>query len=310
MKPRKSEPPKNKIAINIFETLFQKYLPTVSFWFSMNAYKVTWLSRQITTLPTTEENDMILDSFNLEGKVAIVTGCDTGLGQGMALGLAAAGCSVVGVNYVEPAETIEKMNAAGYKFLDVRANLLKQDDIPSIIDSTVTEFGKVDILVNNAGIIRREDAIEFSEQNWDDVMNINSKTVYFMSQAVAKQFIAQGTGGKIINIASMLSFQGGIRVPSYTASKSAVMGITRAMANEWARHNINVNAIAPGYMATNNTEALRADADRNKAILERIPADRWGTPEDVAGPCVFLASDAASYINGYTVAVDGGWLAR
>ncbi len=253
---------------------------------------------------------MILDAFNLEGKVAIVTGCDTGLGQGMALGLAAAGCSVVGVNYVEPTETIEKMNAAGYKFLDVRANLLKQDDIPSIIDSTISEFGKVDILVNNAGIIRREDAIEFSEQNWDDVMNINSKTVYFMSQAVAKQFIAQGTGGKIINIASMLSFQGGIRVPSYTASKSAVMGITRAMANEWARHNINVNAIAPGYMATNNTEALRADVDRNKAILERIPADRWGTPEDVAGPCVFLASDAASYINGYTVAVDGGWLAR
>lgn len=253
---------------------------------------------------------MILDSFNLEGKVAIVTGCDTGLGQGMALGLAAAGCKVVGVNYVEPTETIEKMNAAGYTFLDVRANLLKQDDIPSIIDSTVTEFGKVDILVNNAGIIRREDAIDFSEQNWDDVMNINSKTVYFMSQAVARQFIAQGTGGKIINIASMLSFQGGIRVPSYTASKSAVMGITRAMANEWARHNINVNAIAPGYMATNNTAALRADEDRNAAILERIPADRWGTPKDVAGPCVFLASDAASYINGYTVAVDGGWLAR
>lgn len=253
---------------------------------------------------------MILDSFSLKGKVAIVTGCDTGLGQGMALGLAAAGCKVVGVNYVEPTETIEKMNAAGHTFLDVRANLLKQDEIPRIIDSTVTEFGKVDILVNNAGIIRREDAIDFSEQNWDDVMNINSKTVYFMSQAVARQFIAQGTGGKIINIASMLSFQGGIRVPSYTASKSAVMGITRAMANEWARHNINVNAIAPGYMATNNTAALRADEDRNAAILERIPADRWGTPEDVAGPCVFLASDAASYINGYTVAVDGGWLAR
>lgn len=253
---------------------------------------------------------MILDSFSLKGKVAIVTGCDTGLGQGMALGLAAAGCKVVGVNYVEPTETIEKMNAAGHTFLDVRANLLKQDEIPRIIDSTVTEFGKVDILVNNAGIIRREDAIDFSEQNWDDVMNINSKTVYFMSQAVARQFIAQGTGGKVINIASMLSFQGGIRVPSYTASKSAVMGITRAMANEWACHNINVNAIAPGYMATNNTAALRADEDRNAAILERIPADRWGTPEDVAGPCVFLASDAASYINGYTVAVDGGWLAR
>lgn len=253
---------------------------------------------------------MIIDAFNLQGKVAIVTGCDTGLGQGMALGLAAAGCKVVGVNYIEPAETIEKMTAAGYEFLDVRANLLKTDDVPSIIEQTVAKFGKVDILVNNAGIIRREDAVDFSEQNWDDVMNINSKTVFFMSQAAAKQFMAQGTGGKIINIASMLSFQGGIRVPSYTASKSAVMGITRAMANEWAKHNINVNAIAPGYMATNNTEALRADEARNAAILERIPADRWGTPEDVAGPCVFLASDAANYINGYTVAVDGGWLAR
>ncbi|GLS90165.1 2-deoxy-D-gluconate 3-dehydrogenase [Psychromonas marina] len=253
---------------------------------------------------------MMNNALNLQGKVAIVTGCDTGLGQGMAIGLAEAGCQVVGINYIEPAETIEKMNTAGHTFLDVRANLLKQDDIPRIIEETLAAFGKVDILVNNAGIIRREDALEFSEQNWDDVMNINSKTVFFMSQAVAKQFIAQGNGGKIINIASMLSFQGGIRVPSYTASKSAVMGITRAMANEWAKHNINVNAIAPGYMATNNTEALRADADRNAAILERIPANRWGTPADVAGPCVFLASNAADYINGYTIAVDGGWLAR
>ncbi|CAG23597.1 2-dehydro-3-deoxy-D-gluconate 5-dehydrogenase KduD [Photobacterium profundum] len=253
---------------------------------------------------------MILDSLSLQGKVAIVTGCDTGLGQGMALGLAEAGCLIVGVNYVEPTETIEKMHAAGHTFLDVRANLLKQDDIPYIIDKALTEFGKIDILVNNAGIIRREDAIEFSEQNWDDVMNINTKTVFFMSQAVAKQFIEQGNGGKIINIASMLSYQGGVRVPSYTASKSAVMGITRAMANEWAKHNINVNAIAPGYMATNNTAALRADEDRNAAILERIPAERWGTPEDVAGPCVFLASKAANYINGYTIAVDGGWLSR
>ncbi|TEW54667.1 2-dehydro-3-deoxy-D-gluconate 5-dehydrogenase KduD [Psychromonas sp. RZ22] len=253
---------------------------------------------------------MILDLLNLQDKVAIVTGCDTGLGQGMALGLAAAGCKVVGVNYIEPTETIKKMNAGGHTFLDVRADLLKQDDIPAVIEQTMTAFGKVDVLVNNAGIIRREDALDFSEKNWDDVMNINTKTVFFMSQAVAKQFIAQGNGGKIINIASMLSFQGGIRVPSYTASKSAVMGITRAMANEWAKENINVNAIAPGYMATNNTTALRADEDRNAAILERIPANRWGTPEDVAGPCVFLASDAANYINGYTIAVDGGWLAR
>lgn len=253
---------------------------------------------------------MILSSFDLKGKVAIVTGCNTGLGQGIAIGLAQSGCSIVGVNHSNPAETIEIMKVGGYNFLDVRANLLKQDEIPMIIDEAISRFGKIDILVNNAGIIRREDAIEFSESNWDDVMDINSKTVFFMSQAVAKQYITQGTGGKIINIASMLSFQGGIRVPSYTASKSAVMGLTKAMANEWAKHDINVNAIAPGYMATNNTAALMADPKRNQAILERIPAERWGTPADVAGPCVFLASDAASYINGYTIAVDGGWLAR
>jgi 2-deoxy-D-gluconate 3-dehydrogenase len=252
----------------------------------------------------------MLESFSLEGKVAIVTGCNTGLGQGIALGLAEAGCKIVGVNRSEPEETVEIMSSAGHAFLDVRADLLKQECIPGIIERTLAEFGQVDILVNNAGIIRREDAIEFSEQNWDDVMNVNTKTVFFMSQAVAKQFKAQGTGGKIINIASMLSFQGGIRVPSYTASKSAVMGITRAMANEWARDNINVNAIAPGYMETNNTQALRDDVDRNQAILERIPAERWGTPQDIAGPCVFLASSASDYINGYTIAVDGGWLAR
>lgn len=253
---------------------------------------------------------MILDLFNLQGKVAIVTGCNTGLGQGMALGLAEAGCKVVGVNRSAPTETAQMMQAAGFDFLDVRADLSKQDDIPQIIEKTLAEFGQVDILVNNAGIIRRNDAIDFSEQDWDDVMNVNSKTLFFMSQAVAKQFIKQGSGGKIINIASMLSYQGGIRVPSYTASKSAVMGVTRAMANEWASHNINVNAIAPGYMVTNNTQALREDVERNKAILERIPANRWGESKDVAGSCVFLASAAADYINGYTLAVDGGWLAR
>ncbi|HAS6231585.1 TPA: 2-dehydro-3-deoxy-D-gluconate 5-dehydrogenase KduD [Vibrio vulnificus] len=253
---------------------------------------------------------MILDSFSLQGKVAVVTGCDTGLGQGMALGLAKAGCDIVGVNISEPTETMEKIQATGRKFVDIRANLMKLDDIPSIVDRAVTELGRIDILVNNAGIIRRNDAIEFSEQDWDDVMNINIKSVFFMSQAVAKQFITQGEGGKIINIASMLSFQGGIRVPSYTASKSGVMGVTRLMANEWAKHGINVNAIAPGYMATNNTAALRADEQRNQEILERIPANRWGTPEDLAGPCVFLASKASDYINGYTVAVDGGWLSR
>ncbi|WP_418114020.1 2-dehydro-3-deoxy-D-gluconate 5-dehydrogenase KduD [Vibrio scophthalmi] len=253
---------------------------------------------------------MILDSFNLQGKVAIVTGCDTGLGQGMALGLANAGCDIVGVNIVEPTETIQMVEQTGRKFIDVRANLMKLDDIPAIVDRAVTELGRIDVLVNNAGIIRRNDAIDFSEQDWDDVMNINVKSVFFLSQAVAKQFIAQGEGGKIINIASMLSFQGGIRVPSYTTSKSGVMGVTRLMANEWAKHNINVNAIAPGYMATNNTAALRADELRNKEILDRIPAGRWGKPADLAGPCVFLASNASDYINGYTIAVDGGWLSR
>lgn len=253
---------------------------------------------------------MSSNSFDLQGKVAIVTGCNTGLGQAMALGLADAGCLIVGVNHSEPTETMEMMGAAGHQFLNVQADLLKQDSIPAVINAAMAEFGKIDILVNNAGIIRRENAVEFSEKNWDDVMNINSKTLFFMSQAVANQFIKQGNGGKIINIASMLSFQGGIRVPSYTASKSAVMGLTKAMANEWAKHSINVNAIAPGYMKTNNTAALQADAERNKGILERIPAERWGTPADVAGPCVFLASDAASYIHGYTIAVDGGWLAR
>ena len=253
---------------------------------------------------------MSSNSFDLQGKVAIVTGCNTGLGQAMALGLADAGCLIVGVNHSEPTETMEMMGAAGNQFLNVQADLLKQDSIPAVINAAMAEFGKIDILVNNAGIIRRENAVEFSEKNWDDVMNINSKTLFFMSQAVANQFIKQGNGGKIINIASMLSFQGGIRVPSYTASKSAVMGLTKAMANEWAKHSINVNAIAPGYMKTNNTAALQADAERNKGILERIPAERWGTPADVAGPCVFLASDAASYIHGYTIAVDGGWLAR
>ena len=252
----------------------------------------------------------ILNKFSLEGKVAIVTGASTGLGQGISLGLASAGASIVGVDYVEMVDTAAKMKEMGREFTSVVADLTSLDPIEGIIKAAVEKFGKVDILVNNAGIIRREDAIDFSEKDWDDVMNINIKTVFFLSQAAAKQFMKQKSPGKIINIASMLSFQGGIRVPSYTASKSGVMGVTRLMANEWAKHNINANAIAPGYMATNNTEALRADEDRSTSILDRIPADRWGTPEDVAGAAVFLASDASNYIHGYTIAVDGGWLAR
>ncbi|MET3598338.1 2-dehydro-3-deoxy-D-gluconate 5-dehydrogenase KduD [Martelella mangrovi] len=253
---------------------------------------------------------MITDDFHLSGKTAIVTGCDTGLGQGMAVALAEAGANIVGVNIVEPAETIAKIEALGRRFVSIEADLMKQDEIPQIVETAVREFGGIDILVNNAGIIRREDAVDFSEQDWDDVMNINIKSVFFLSQAVARRFIEQGRGGKIVNVASMLSFQGGIRVPSYTASKSGVMGITKLMANEWAQHGINVNAIAPGYMATNNTAALRADEDRSSEILGRIPAARWGLPRDLAGPVVFLASEASSYVNGYTIAVDGGWLAR
>lgn len=253
---------------------------------------------------------MVLNSFDLQGKVALVTGCNTGLGQAMAIGLAQAGCDIIGVNRSEPAETLDKVQALGRQFLDLRADLTRIEAIPRLIESAVSELGKIDILVNNAGIIRREDALKFSEQDWDDVMNVNSKTLFFMAQAVARQFITQGSGGKIINIASMLSFQGGIRVPSYTASKSAVMGITRLLANEWAKYNINVNAIAPGYMITNNTEQLRADEGRSQEILERIPAGRWGEQQDIMGPVVFLASSASDYVNGYTLAVDGGWLAR
>jgi len=253
---------------------------------------------------------MILDTFSLKGKTAVVTGSSTGLGQGISCALAEAGANVVGVDYVQSPETAEMIAEAGGRYVEVVANLMTLDPLEGIIRTAVESFGSLDILVNNAGIIRREDAINFTEKDWDDVMNINIKTVFFLSQAAARQFIEQKSGGKIINIASMLSFQGGIRVPSYTASKSGVMGITRLMANEWAKHNININAIAPGYMATNNTQALRADQDRSAAILERIPAGRWGLPSDVQGPVVFLASRASDYVNGYTIAVDGGWLAR
>jgi 2-deoxy-D-gluconate 3-dehydrogenase len=253
---------------------------------------------------------MILDQFNLSGKVAIVTGCSTGLGQGMSYGLAEAGSDIVGIDYVNSPETKATIEGMGRRFLEIKADLSGLEPVEGIIQRTVETFGKLDILVNNAGIIRRADAIEFTEKDWDDVMNINIKTLFFLSQAAAQQFIKQESKGKIINIASMLSYQGGIRVPSYTASKSGVMGVTRLMANEWAKHNININAIAPGWMATNNTAPLRADPVRSKDILGRIPAGRWGTPDDLKGAAVFLASDASDYVNGYTLAVDGGWLTR
>jgi 2-deoxy-D-gluconate 3-dehydrogenase len=254
----------------------------------------------------------ILNGFSLSGKVALVTGASTGLGQGMALGLAEAGADIVGVDYVPMPETQAKVEALGRKFHGIVSNLIAihQDGCKLLVEETVQAMGGIDILVNNAGIIRREDSLSFSEKDWDDVMNINVKTVFFLSQAAANQFVKQGRGGKIVNIASMLSYQGGIRVPSYTASKSGVKGITMLMANEWAKYGINVNAIAPGYMATNNTKALRDDEKRAGEILERIPAGRWGTPQDVAGAAVFLAGSNSDYINGFTLAVDGGWLAR
>jgi 2-deoxy-D-gluconate 3-dehydrogenase len=253
---------------------------------------------------------MILEDFTLSGKVAIVTGCSTGLGQGMSYGLAEAGADIVGIDYVDSPETQQTIEGMGRRFLGIKADLSSLEPIEGIIQKTVETLGRLDILVNNAGIIRRADAIEFTEKDWDEVMNLNIKTLFFLSQAAARQFIKQGTRGKIINIASMLSFQGGIRVPSYTASKSGVRGITRLMANEWAKHEINVNAIAPGWFATNNTAPLRADPVRSKEILSRIPEGRWGTPADLKGVAVFLASNASNYVNGYTIAVDGGWLAR
>ncbi len=250
------------------------------------------------------------DAFSLTGKVALVTGCNTGLGQGMALALAKAGARVVGINRSSPDETRALMEEAGAEFHNILADVSDVEKLPGIVQEAVATFGRVDILVNNAGIICRQDALEFSIEDWDNVMDVNLKSTFFLSQAFARQVIQQGSAGKIINIASMLSYQGGIRVASYTSSKSGILGLTRLLANEWASHGINVNAIAPGYMATNNTKALREDPVRNQEILNRIPAGRWGTPEDLAGPVVFLASEASQYVNGYTIAVDGGWLAR
>jgi 2-deoxy-D-gluconate 3-dehydrogenase len=250
-----------------------------------------------------------MNVFDLSGKIAIVTGASTGLGAGMTLGLAGAGADVVLVDRVASDDVAEQVRALGRRATTVVADLTKMESIAKLVDAAVSAFGKVDILVNNAGIIRRTPAIDFSETDWDEVMTLNSKTVFFLSQAAARDMMKRKYG-KIINIASLLSFQGGILVPSYAASKGAVAQITKALANEWAQHGININAIAPGYMATNNTKALREDPARSKAILDRIPAGRWGLPEDLAGVAAFLASPASDYVNGHVLAVDGGWLAR
>ncbi|MEL7489638.1 MAG: 2-dehydro-3-deoxy-D-gluconate 5-dehydrogenase KduD [Pseudomonadota bacterium] len=248
--------------------------------------------------------------FSLEGKVAVVTGANTGLGQGMAIALADAGANLVLVGRSAPDETVEAAEKLGRKAHVIIADLSDNKSSASIIDESNREFGALDILINNAGIIKRNDAIDFTEEEWDSVFDVNIRTLFFLSQAFARNRIAAKSKGKIINVASMLSYQGGIRVPSYTASKSGVMGLTRALANEWAAKGINVNAIAPGYFGTNNTAALQADETRNKEILSRIPAGHWGRPSDLGGAVVFLASASSDYVHGTTLPVDGGWLSR
>ena len=247
--------------------------------------------------------------FDLTGRVALVTGANTGIGQGIALALAEAGADLAVVGHLHPGDTIDKAKAMGRRTAYIEADLLSIEPVGRIVEETLAQLGGLDILVNNAGIIRRADAVEFSEEDWDAVMNINVKTVFFLCQAAGRHMLGQGRG-KIINIASMLSFQGGIRVPSYTASKSGVAGVTKLLANEWGARGINVNAIAPGYIATDNTAQLRSDEERSKSILDRIPAGRWGEPSDLGGAAVFLASSASDYVNGHILAVDGGWLAR
>jgi 2-dehydro-3-deoxy-D-gluconate 5-dehydrogenase len=253
---------------------------------------------------------MAFNPFDLTGRVALVTGANTGLGQGLAVALARAGADIVAAGRSTPSDTEKAVTELGARFHFVHADLDSVGVVQAVVDGAVAAFGRLDILINNAGTIRRADALDFSEADWDLVMNVNLKTPFFLAQAAARRMVEQGEGGKIINIASMLSFQGGIRVASYTASKSGIAGLTKLLANEWAAKGINVNAIAPGYFATNNTEALRNDEGRNRDILARIPAARWGRPEDLGGAAVFLASSAADYVHGTVLAVDGGWLGR
>jgi 2-deoxy-D-gluconate 3-dehydrogenase len=254
---------------------------------------------------------MVLDSFRLDGKVALVTGASRGLGQGAALALAEAGADIALLDRSGAPETAEKVKALGRRVHAIEQDLVAAtpQELEEAVRAVVDALGRIDVLVNNAGIIRRAPLLEYAASDWDDVLAINLDAVFHLSQAAARRYVAQG-GGKIINVASMLSFQGGILVPGYTASKHAVAGLTKSFANELAAHGVNVNAIAPGYMATDNTQQLRADEARSTSILERIPAGRWGTPADLQGPFVFLASSASDYVNGAIIPVDGGWLVR
>ena len=253
---------------------------------------------------------MMLDKFNLSGKVAVVTGANTGIGQGICWAMAEAGAKIVGVGRSDMTATREYIEKIGGEFKEVKADLSKPENAQKVFDDCLACFGQVDILVNNAGVIKRHDAQDFPADDWNLVINTNLNTIFFLSQAAAKYWIANNLRGKLVSTSSLLAYQGGIRVPAYTASKHAVSGMTKALCNDWAKYGINVNAIAPGYVVTNNTSALRADEARYNAILERIPHGRWAQPSDIAGAAVFLASEAADYINGITLPVDGGWLAR
>jgi len=250
-----------------------------------------------------------LNLFDLRGKVAMVTGASGGLGRAMAIALAEAGADVVAVSSSGGGDTADAVRALGRRAHTVTADLSREDGLPEVAEAAIRAFGAVDILVNNAGIIRRVPAADHGAADWHAVLDLNLNAVFFLSQLIGRSMLERGSG-KIINIASVLSFQGGINVPGYTASKHAIAGLTKALANEWAGRGIQVNAIAPGYMRTNNTAAIVADEQRYRAITERIPTGRWGVPEDMKGPVVFLASSASDYVNGHVLCVDGGWMAR
>jgi len=254
---------------------------------------------------------MSLESFQLDGKNALVTGSHRGLGAAIAVALAKAGANVgCHGRDPEPGPACDEIRAAGRKTFYLSADLADSKTYAGIVERTIAEFGSIDILVNNAGVIRRAPATEYPTEFWDELITVNLTAVFQLSQLAGRQMIERGGGGKIVNIASLLSFQGGILVPAYAAAKGGVAQLTKALANEWASKGINVNAIAPGYLATDNTAALRTDPVRSRQILDRIPAARWGEPSDIAGAAVFLCSSASDYVHGHVLAVDGGWLAR
>jgi 2-deoxy-D-gluconate 3-dehydrogenase len=247
--------------------------------------------------------------FDLTGKTAIITGASGGIGQAIAVALAQAGARVAGVARSSQDETARAVHAAGGDYLAIKADLSTTEPVERILDETVRWADRADILINNAGIIRRADPLDFSEKDWDDVMNVDLKSVFFLAQVFAKRALAREGGAKIVNVASVLAYTGGIRVPSYTAAKHGIAGITKLLANEWAAKGINVNAIAPGYVRTEATQALQDDPERSARLLSRIPAGRWGEPSDIGGAAVFLSSRASDYCHGTILVVDGGWLA-